>query len=250
MPSLLILTCDDAGFASVDRGIRRLAEATGKPLCADYMILQEGAIERARAMRSVPNVSVGLHFELFGMPDADRHYLGKDVNKKGSSLSEQSEIQEKAIEDARHQLKVFRDALGSDPAHIGTHGNFHTNLSGEIQAWWMDLMHELFGEKVPPMQLEIPHVRHNMYSWNLEPTFRLPLTPEQFGEELRKRKDHKAVEFVLHPGIPEAGDPSIDMLFSAEMRVRDTEAAIAIVNSGVIEHEGFEVVPVYGIRRA
>jgi predicted glycoside hydrolase/deacetylase ChbG (UPF0249 family) len=244
MQRSLHIVCDDSGFASVDRGILHLARETGVPLCADYMIEQEGAVERARAMRTESNVSIGIHFELFGMPDGVRHRRGKELQKQGTSLGEQPEIQEQAIYDARRQIAVFRDALGKDPAHMGTHGDFHTDAHGKVMPWWDDLMQELFGEHQPPLQCSVPIIRHHLYSWNCEGTARAPRTPEEFAEELRKFSHHEVLEFVLHPALPHAGDASIDMLFTAEMRVRDVEAAIEILKSGVIEREGFTIVPV------
>lgn len=241
MKRTLLIVCDDAGFASVDRGIRRLAEETGVHLFADYMIEQEGAADRMKEMASVPNVSLGLHAELSGFPDDKRHYYGKELQGRGTSLGEQPEIQKQGIADTRRQVALFREISGRDPAHIGTHGNFHTDAQGHIMEWWKELMHDLFGEQAPPQQCACPIVRHHMYSWNIEPTARLPRTPEEFAQELRHLVAYHTLEFVLHPALPGAGDESLDMLFDAQMRIRDLEAAIEIIRSGVIEREGFMV---------
>ncbi len=101
-------------------------------------------------------------------------------------------------------------------------------------------MAELFCDAVPPMQLEIPHVRHNLYTWNLPGTARAPCTPEEFAAVLAEHDD-ETVEFVLHPALPQPGDPSLDMLFTAEMRIADYEAAAAIIESGVIERSEFAI---------
>lgn len=243
MQKKLIIVCDDAGFASVDRGIHTLADKTGKPLCADYLIEQEGAVESMKAMSTHPLVSIGLHFELFGMTDADRVALRDRLATKNTFLGAQPDIQERAKRDARRQLKLFRTTLGRDPAHIGTHGNFNTDAENRILPWWTELMEELFGAHVPPMQLQIPHVRHNLYKWNLPATARSPRTPEEFGKELQSM-DGNVVEFVLHPALPQPDDASLDMLFTGDMRIADLEAAILIINSGIIERSGFEIVPV------
>jgi hypothetical protein len=242
----LLLVCDDAGFAAVDRGIRAIADATGKPLCAEYLILGPGAIERAKDMSAHPLVSIGLHFELAGVSDADRVALANDLKARGTVLGELPGIREKASADARTQLEVFRDALGRDPAHVSTHGDFNVDASGAVMPWWTALMDGLFGGDVPPMQWANPHVRHNKYSWNLDATKRAPCTPDEFETVLREQTSD-VVEFVMHPALPEPGDASIDMLFSAEMRVRDVEAAIAIIASGCIEKAGYRVTPVSAI---
>lgn len=248
MPKTLLLVCDDAGFASVDRGIRALADATGKPLCAEYLIETPGAVDRAKAMAAHPLVSIGLHVELSGVSDADRVALSRELAAEGTALGERPDVRDKARADAAKQLALFRDALGRDPAHVSTHGDFNVDASGTVMPWWIDLMHECFGDELPPMQLDIPHVRHNKYSWNLDATKRAPLTPDEFEAELR-RQSSDVVEFVMHPALPGPGDASLDMLFSANMRVADLDAAIAIIGSGCIERAGYEVIPVTDARR-
>ncbi len=247
MTKSLLLVCDDAGFASVQRGILRLAEATSKPLCAEYLISQPDAAKRAKEMSSHPLVSIGLHFELSSIPDRKRVELSKELKTRGTTLGEQSDIQEQATRDASNQLTIFRQALGRDPAHISTHGDFNIDVSGAVMPWWIDLMNNLFDGDVPPMQWTHPIMRHNKFSWNLPGTAREPLTPDEF-ENLLREQTSDVVEFVLHPALPEPGDADLDMLFSADMRVRDVEAAIAIINSGCIERSGFDIVPVSSLQ--
>lgn len=242
MMKKLIIVCDDAGFASVQRGIIRIAETTGKPLCADYLIMQPGAVERARELLRLPLASVGLHFELSTLPDKHRYELSKQLRARGEVLGEQPGIRAQATNDARNQLAFFRRALGRDPAHVSTHGDFNVDASGTILSWWLDLMAELFDGNIPPMQLQHPHVRHNMTSWYFDPTKRDALTPGEFESVLRNQKSD-IVEFVIHPALPEPHDAPLDMKFTAEMRIRDVEAAIAIINSGCIERAGFEITP-------
>ncbi len=244
----LIIVCDDAGFASVDRGIRTLVDRTNVPICADYLIEKEGAVMRAKAMMTNPCVSIGLHFELSGISDVDRVALTKDLKIKGTTLGEQASIRQMVAKDARRQLALFRDTLGKDPVHIGTHGNFNVDRTDVVMPWWNDLMNELFDGHIPPMQLAHPHVRHNMTSWFFDPTKRNALTPDEF-ELLLQEQTSDIVEFVMHPALPEPSDASLDMKFSAEMRVRDLEAAIAIINSGCIGRAGFEIVPVASLRK-
>jgi len=244
MANSLILVCDDAGYECVDRGIRMLAEKTGVPLCADYLIEQDGAVERALTMSALPSVSIGLHFELAGISDADRVEMTHRLLAEGSALGEQEDIRRMAAEDAKRQLDVFRDALGKDPAHISTHGNFNTDVHDCVLPWWTVLMDELFDGKVPPMQLAAPYIRHNLYGWNLPGKKHQPLTPQEFGDKLRAYHGCEYVEFVMHPASPLEGDASIDMLFTEHMRVADLEAAVRILESGVIPEKGFSVVPV------
>ena len=244
MPTPLILVCDDAGFASVDRGIRVLTQETGRPVSAEYMIEQDGAAERAQRMEGVSNVLRGLHFEWSGITDEARFRLAKELQRRGTSLGEQPDIRRRAVEDARRQLALFRTMLRTEPAHISTHGNFNADAHGNVMPWWKDLMDELFDGDVPPMQLDLPYVRHNLYSWNVPGTARPPRTPVEFSHELEKFRDRDAVEFVMHPALPQHGDASIDMLFTAEMRERDLLSAIRIIRSGVIERAGFAIVPV------
>lgn len=224
-----------------------MAEQTKLPFCAEYLIEQPGAIERAKVMMNMPNVSIGLHFELSGISDAERVQMTKDLKRKGTCLGEQKEMQQKAAEDARRQLRFFRDQLGRNPAHISTHGNFNADINDKILPWWMEMMNELFEGDIPPMQLKAPHVRHNFYSWNCEGTKRSPCEPEEFGERLSAFKDFPLTEFVLHPALPKAGDAGLDMLFTAEMRRADTEAALKIFKSGTIERVGFRAVSVISI---
>lgn len=240
MPKLL-LVADDAGFASTDRGIRFLAERTGMPICAEYMIEQDGALERAKAMKNVPNVSLGLHFELAGVSDADRVHLTKRLMAEGETIGCLPEYREKAKADARNQLELFTSALGR-PAHISTHGNFNVDIDGKVMPWWLELMDELFDGNVPPQQMYVPIVRHNLYKWNTPEHSRKPLTPAEFGEVLKNMQHEPLVEFVMHPAMPEPSDASIDMLFDARMRIADVNAAIEIINSGVIQESGFEIV--------
>lgn len=234
----LIVVCDDAGFASVDRGIALLVERTGVHVFAEYLIDGDGAIERAKAMSAHPLVSVGIHLELTGIADADRVAMTRDLKEKGTTLGEQPDIRRKACDDARRQLATFRGALGKDPAHVSTHGDFHLDASGTVMPWWDELMAELFGGNPPPMQWEAPVIRHNAYSWNIGDTKREPLTPEEFGAELA-RHTSDVVEFVLHPAWPQPDDAPLGMLFDARMRVRDVEAGIRILASGCIPAAGF-----------
>lgn len=247
MTKRLLLVCDDAGFASVDRGIRAFAEATGKPVCAEYLITQPGASDRARDMADVPNVSIGIHFELAGVSDADRIALAKDLRVRGTTLGEQADVRSKATDDAREQLRFFRETLGRNPAHVSTHGDFHLDASGAVMPWWTDLMEELFDGTVPPMQWAHPIVRHNMYSWNLTGNKRKPRTAHEFEAELRAQQSD-IVEFVSHPAIREPGDESIAMLFNEEMRLADLTAAIHVVKSGCIERAGFDIVAAGALR--
>lgn len=239
--SKLLLICDDAGFAATDRGIRYLASETNVPLCAEYMIEQDGAIARAKEMQKVPNVSLGLHFELSGISDADRVQLTKKLLANHTTLGEQEELQRQASVDARRQLQLFMSEFGR-PAHISTHGNFHVDSDNKVMHWWDALMNELFAGDVPPLQMRYPLLRHNLYKWNTPEFARKPLTPQEFGEKLDALSDEPIVEFVVHPAMPEANDASIEMLFDAQMRIVDVNAAIAIIKSGVIEERGCEIV--------
>ncbi len=245
----LIIACDDAGFASTDRGIRTLVEQTGVPVSAEYLIEQEGAVARAKAIATLGLVSRGLHFELFNISDADRVALTKELEGRGTSLGEQSYIRQQAEIDARRQLHIFQQELGVQPMHISTHGNFNLDAHGEVMQWWNDLMNELFDGNPPPMQLDLPHVRHNLYSWNTNAMRRDPRSPEEFAQELRAAPGHGPVEFVLHPALPQEEDASLNMLFDAQMRIADLESAINIIRSGVIERAGFEIVPVTGLQQ-
>lgn len=249
MDKQLLLTCDDAGFASVDRGIRTLVEQTGKPVSAEYMIAQEGAPQRARAIGDLQLVARGLHFELLQLPDSERVELSQRLQREQTSLGEQQYIRAMAENDARMQLKMFQDELGMNPLHISTHGNFNTDSQGNITGWWNDLTHELFEGDVPPMQLQFPHVRHNLYSWNTQEKRRMPRTPEEFGSELRRNIHADVVEFVMHPALPHQSDVSLNMLFTAQMRQRDLFSAIRIIRSGIIERTGFSIVPVSALPR-
>lgn len=249
MPNSLILVCDDAGYACVDRGILELARRTSVPLCADYLISQDGAAARAKEMDAVPNVSIGLHFELAGVSDADRVKRASDLAKNGTSLGEQEDIRALAERGARSQLALFRETLGRDPAHVSTHGNFNTDPHDRILPWWHELMHELFGGGVPPMQLDAPYIRHNLYGWNLPDRKHLPLTPHEFEKKLSAYDGCGYVEFVMHPALPDGDGAALDMLFTADMRVADLEAAVDIVLSGVIDRSGFSVAPVTSLTR-
>ena len=255
----LMIVCDDAGFASVDRGIRKLVSETRVPVSAEYMVEQDGAIDRAKDMRELPEVSIGLHFELFGMSDAHRFELGQRLMAEGSSLGLQDDIREQGMKDARRQLEIFRRELHMEPQHISTHGNFNTDAEGNILPWWSELMGELFRGNIPPMQLERPYARHNKYSWCQGSAERDPMQPEEFGEHLKSltgEGQHNVIEFVLHPADPIPGDAPIDMLFDEKMRVeRDLPSAIEIINSGVITESGFRIIPVKdvsntGVQRA
>lgn len=245
-PVPLLLVCDDAGFASVDRGIRALAERTGLPVCADYLIGVEGAARRAREMSAHPLVSVGLHCELEGVTDAERVAQSRALAATGETLGMRAEIRDKAAADARRQLALFRDALGRDPAHVSAHGDFNVGPDGRLLEWWLELMRELFAGSPPPLQHGVPHVRHNLYRWNESAAARPPRTPAEFAEELRRHHDASAVEFVTHPALPGPGDAPLGMLFTAEMRVRDLDSAVEILRSGAIAAEGFAIAPVGG----
>jgi predicted glycoside hydrolase/deacetylase ChbG (UPF0249 family) len=245
----LILVCDDAGFESVDRGIRTLAEETGQPISAEYMVEQEGALERARAIAELQLVSRGLHFELANISDADRFRRGQKLQAEGSSLGEQPDIRAQATKDAVRQLKLFQDGLGVQPAHISTHGNFNTDANGNISEWWRELMDELFEGDVPPAQIEIPYVRHNKYTWNNPETARDPLTPVEFRDVLGSVQNQEIVEFVMHPALPQPDDAPLNMLFNEKMRKRDLVSAVEIIRSNAIQEAGFEIVPVSRVKK-
>ena len=244
MVNALILVCDDAGFDCVDRGIRTLVEKTQVPVCADYLIGQEGAALRAKKMVDTPLVSVGLHFELSDLTDEARVLRAIDLKSEGTSLGEQQEIRLMAQRDARTQLALFREALGRNPAHISTHGNFNTDAHDDVLPWWTELMDELFDGKVPPMQIAAPYIRHNLFGWNLPGHEHVPLEPDEFGRRLAAHHGCEYIEFVMHPALPRDGDQPIGMLFTEQMRVADLEAAVRIIQSGVIEKSGFSIVPV------
>ncbi len=247
MTKRLLLICDDAGFASVDRGILHFVERTGMPVCGEYLIVRPGAIECAKKMMNHPLVSIGLHFELTTINDYDRFTMSKDLKVRGTTLGEQPDIRAMATTNAHRQLAVFRTAINRDPAHISTHGDFNVDSSGKVMPWWFELMNDLFHGDVPPLQMQHPHVRHNMTSWYFEPTKHPALTPDEF-EALLLQQTSDIVEFVMHPALPEPGDASLEMKFTAEMRIRDVEAAIAIINSGSIERAGFEIIPVSALQ--
>ncbi len=243
----LLIVCDDAGFASVDRGIVHLAEQANAHVCAEYLIEADGAAGRAKTMSGHPLVSVGLHFELSNISDADRVAMARGLRAKGASLGEQPEIQRKARDDARRQLTTFRDAVGSDPAHVSTHGDFHLDAIGAVMSWWKEHLCDLFDDNPPPLQWDAPIVRHNKYCWNVGEAMREPLTPDEFCAELA---NHAAdvVEFVLHPALPRAGDAPLEMLFDAEMRVRDLETAVRILVSDCLKKARFDIAPVSSLR--
>lgn len=251
MTPKLLLVCDDAGFPETNRGMRVLAEETQQPISVEHMIMQHGAIPLAQEMQRIPNISHGLHFELAGMTDAERVDIARVLQEKGLSLAESPDIRKQAIHDAREQLCLFRDSLGKNPDHISTHGNFNvTPHDLQIQQWWIDLMHEFFGDKVPPMQMANPHIRHNKYSWNKPESARPPLTPQEFLLELERMNHHPVVEFVMHPALPVRGDKGINMLFNEHMRVADLASAIRIIRSRVIQWAGFEIVSVADLPHA
>jgi hypothetical protein len=247
MTSKLLIVCDDAGFASVDRGILSLVERTQLPVCAEYLIEQEGAVGRLKEMAQHPLVSPGLHFELSGVTDADRVGMTRELKAKGECLGEQKWVRSKMKTDARRQLATFQDALGKNPSHISTHGNFNVDLTDGILPWWRELMEMLFEGSVPPMQCAMPLVRHNLFIWNMPDTARTPCPPDEFCQRLTGLRNHEAVEFVLHAALPKPGDASLDMLFTADMRVLDTEAAVDILTSDAIERAGFQVISVHDL---
>lgn len=245
MPSKLILVCDDAGFPETNLGARVLAEETGKPISVEHMISQPGAIPLARELDGAANISHGLHFELAGITDAERVDIAALLAKDGECLATSEWVREQAIRDAREQLAMFRDTFGRDPDHISTHGNFNiTPHDLRIQQWWIDLMREFFGDKIPPMQMANPHVRHNKYSWHKPESARPPLTPQEFLLELENMAHHPVVEFVMHPALPLRGGKGINMLFDEQMRIVDLASAIRIIRSRVAELAGFDIVSV------
>jgi|GEM_PF-5490168 len=58
--------------------------------------------------------------------------------------------------------------------------------------------------------------------------------PDEF-EDILTEQSSDVMEFVMHPALPKPGDASIDMLFTADMRVRDVDSTIAIINFCCIE---------------
>lgn len=246
----MIIVADDAGFASVDRGIREFMEQTEKPVSADYMIEQPGAIERAHAMRKNKLASIGIHFEISRLSDAERVALSRTLKLRNEYLGQQPELRAEFIKDTRRQLDIFRQHLGFEPEHVSTHGNPNT-IGLHIMQWWRDLMAELFDGNIPPLQLDNHPIRHNMYQWNTAGAHqREPMNPHEFAHELTGHSEQPIIEFVMHPALPQQEDADINMLFDARMREKDMRSAIAIFNSGVIENAGFEVVPVSKIPRA
>jgi predicted glycoside hydrolase/deacetylase ChbG (UPF0249 family) len=109
MTKLLVVNADDFGYSpGVNRGIVE-CHRQGIVTSASLMVAAEGTAEAVALSRENPDLSIGLHWDVFGEDERDFD-LG-DVP---------------AVRDEFHrQLERFYELLGSPPTHVDSHRHAH-----------------------------------------------------------------------------------------------------------------------------
>jgi chitin disaccharide deacetylase len=114
---VVIINADDFGrTGAVNRGIRRAYER-GIVTSASLMVRQPGANDAAQYARAHPELSVGLHLDLYEWA------YGADGWSPVYELP--AKTPEEITTEIRSQVERFRELLGTNPTHLDSHQNAH-----------------------------------------------------------------------------------------------------------------------------
>jgi predicted glycoside hydrolase/deacetylase ChbG (UPF0249 family) len=178
----LIVNADDFGASvGINRAILECHEC-GVITSASLMVTGRAAKETARMSREHPELSIGLHWDVWG--EDEREFSMAD---------------ERAVRDEfARQLEAFRHLIGSDPTHVDSHKHAHLDRRGRPLA--------LFRELVEPLGVPLRgdgHVRFvgDFYAhrkWR-RPDLRL-VSIASFQRLLASRVETGWTEILCHPG--------------------------------------------------
>jgi predicted glycoside hydrolase/deacetylase ChbG (UPF0249 family) len=123
----LIVNADDFGASTgINRGIVECHEH-GIVTSTSLMVTGRAAKEAAVLSRECPNLSLGLHWDVWG--EDEREFSVEDE-------------QAVRLEFAR-QLEAFRDLVGRDPTHVDSHKHAHRDGNGRPLAVFRELVEPL-----------------------------------------------------------------------------------------------------------
>lgn len=195
----LIVNADDLGYSpGVNRGIFECHER-GIVTSASFMVTGHAAAEAASAARSYPDLSVGLHWDVWG--EDERKFDVDDIDAVRAEFA--------------RQLSEFERLFGRLPTHVDSHRHAHRS----------ERLFPVFQELVGPLGVALRGDRrvdfvggfYAQWEWGVT---NLEYVSVPFLERmLREEVPHGWTEFSCHPGYASAEYPSI---YSAE---REAEVA-------------------------
>jgi len=241
----IIVVADDGGLhETINEGTRVAAERRAIS-CVDYMVEERGAIIEALSLHNeFPHVSIGLHVSIPGINDYAVTALSYSCRWRPLDKL----YKEQLIRHTEKQIKIFQDAFGYQPAHLSTQGNLHLDYGGNSFIWFLELMERLSGSEVSTILVRgidtIP-IRHTRFREMI--LGRNPLTPEQFRLMLHNMSPSvdRPLELVVHPAqrLNWPTEPPLKAFYITTLRECDLNSLLEILNEGVIEKAGYEIVP-------
>lgn len=189
MARYLIVNADDLGYClGTNRGIFE-CHVRGIVTSASFMVTGDAAAEAAAASRDHPELSIGLHWDVWG--EDEREFDLDD---------------ERAVRDEfQHQLEEFDRLLGRLPTHVDSHRHAHREQR----------LMPLFQELVEPLGIplrgdgRVNFVGGFYAQWEWAVT-NLEYVSVPFLERmLREEVPDGWTEFSCHPGYVTPGLPSV-----------------------------------------
>lgn len=237
----MIIVADDVAFhPAVDRGVR-IAIENNALTHADFMLGKQYPRESLISLkRDFPGISIGLHIHIPGMAD---NYPNAFVSN-WFRLHPNEEMRKRLSKASEAQLKSFQDIVGQDPSHISTHGHLNLNHKNQPFDWFTEVIQKFLQgtiDQVLIRGIQTHLIRHARFRSQL--LGKGPLSPAQFKELLTRIRlpEGKLLELAVHPAVGGLREGRLPAAYSTPLRERDLSALIAIVNSGVIEEVGFQM---------
>ena len=181
-PRWLIVNADDFGASiGINRGIVECHER-GVVTSASLMVTGRAAREAATLSRNHPDLSVGLHWDVWG-----------EDEREFSMADEQAVRRE-----FDHQLQAFRELLGRDPTHVDSHKHAHRDEDGQP----LGLFHELVEPLGVPLRGDgsVRFVGDFYAQWRWRDSDPRLISVDTFCELLAGKVTTGWTEIACHPG--------------------------------------------------
>ncbi len=234
----VMFVVDDLGLhPATDRATYRAAGG-GAVTGADLMMNQPRTKTALREMQDYPDVSIGVHINIF--PGSAIRANTPDAVVFRRNPSERMGL---LIAQSKDQIKRYQDETGKNPDHISTHNHTHLDMDGNVFPQFVDAVLDVVGEGNTVVRGQdtdqIRHCRVATLSKGIP-----PLSPEAFENLLRTSPDNgRPLELLVHPGLPpEKGEVPLDDEYSLDLRVFDLHAVEAYKANQTVTKAGFRFV--------